>query len=302
MSVNLSQLRAFVTVLDAGGFGAAAGVLGVSQSAVSHSVAALERALGAPVLTRHGRPRPTAFGERILGHARAAVAAATAIHDLAAQRDGRPSGTVRLAAPTTVCQGLLPGLMTRWRADLPRVEITLFEGEDDEVADWLTGGTVDLAVLVDPPPGPGVTVGRDGFHALLRDDHPLAGEAAVGVADLEDDPFLLSRGGCERQIRELFRRAGITFAPAHRIRDMGTLLAMVRAGIGISIVPGLAAAMLGPRLALVPLRERITRRLVLTGPGARPWHPAATALVAAAGVPAPAASAFADRVGAPSPL
>ncbi|MEV0402582.1 LysR family transcriptional regulator [Actinoallomurus sp. NPDC050550] len=286
MTLNISQLRAFVAVLDHDGFGAAADRLGVSQSAVSHSVASLERALGSAVLTRHGRPRPTAFGERILGHARAALAATTAIADLAAQQDGLPTGTVRLAAPTTVCQGLLPDLMARWKADLPRVDVALFEGEDDEVADWLTGDTVDLAVLVDPPPGPGVTLADDAFHALLRDDHPLAGEKTIGIADLEDDPFLLSCGGCEGHIRELYRRAGVPFRPTHRIRDVGTLLAMVRAGIGVTIVPGLTVAMLVPRLVMVPVDPPIARRLVLTGPADRPWHPAATALVTA--VPASA--------------
>lgn len=279
MSVNLSQLRAFVAVLDHGGFGAAAAELGVSQSAVSHSVAVLERTLGGAVLARHGRPRPTAFGDLVLGHARAALAAAAAIADLAAQRDGLPAGTVRLAAPTTVCQGLLPRLIPQWKDRLPRVDVALFEGEDDEVADWLARSTVDLAVLVDPPPGPGVLLAEDAFHALLREDHPLAGEPDVDPADLEDDDFLLSCGGCERHIRELYRRAGTTLSPAHRIRDMGTLLAMVRAGIGVTIVPALTAAMLAPGLVLVPVRPAIGRRLVLTGPADRPWHPAATALV-----------------------
>lgn len=279
MGINLSQLRAFVAVLDEGGFGAAADALNVTQSAVSHSIAALERVLGCPVLTRHGHPRPTAFGQRILAHARAAVAAAAAIHDLADERDGLPGGSLRLAAPTTVCQGLLPALMTRWRADFPRVDITLFEGEDDEVHAWLADGTVDLAVLVDPPAGPGVPIGQDRFHALLPGDHPLADETTIGVADLADDTFLLSSGGCERHIRELYRRAGVPFTPVHRIRDMGTLLAMVRAGIGISILPGLAATMLVPGLVMVPLDREITRRLVLTGPPEQPWHPAATAIV-----------------------
>jgi DNA-binding transcriptional LysR family regulator len=71
----------------------------------------------------------------------------------------------------------------------------VLEGEDDEVADWLAGNTVDLAVLVDPPPGPGIPLAEDAFHVLLRDDHPLAGEPAIGPADLEDDAFLLSREG-----------------------------------------------------------------------------------------------------------
>ncbi len=281
MTINIAQLRAFLAVLDEGGFGAAADVLGVSQSAVSHSIAALERNLGTAVLTRHGRPLPTVFGERILPYARAAAAAAAAITDLAAERDGRPGGTLRLAAPPSVCQSLLPALTTRWKADFPRVELALFEGEDDEVAGWLAGGTVDLAVLVDPAAGPGVVVGKDAFHAVVRRDHPLADEKSIDVADLRDDPFLLSRGGCERHVREVFRRSREPFAPTHRIREMGTLLAMVLSGVGVSAVPGLTEAMLDPRLILVPLTGGVIRTLVLTGPGDRPWHPAAAALVAA---------------------
>ncbi|MEU4742185.1 LysR family transcriptional regulator substrate-binding protein, partial [Actinosynnema sp. NPDC023658] len=244
---------------------------------VSLAVAALERTLGHPVLVRDGRPRPSAFGQEVVAHARAAVAASTAITDLATRRRGVARGTVKLAAPPTVCQGLLPELMARWEAEFPHVRVRVFEGEDDEVADWLAQGVADAAVLVDPPPGRGATVGEDAFHALLRTDHPLSGVAEVGVEDLADDPFLLSCGGCERHVRQV--HAGVPFDPRHRVRELGTLLAMVRAGIGISVVPGLAATMLPPGLVLVPLRPRVVRRLVVSGPTGREWHPAVTALV-----------------------
>ena len=277
MALNLAQLRAFLAVVDEGGFGTAAEALGITQSAVSHAVAALERTLGHPVLVRRGRPRPTAFGEELMAHARVAVAASVAITDLAARRGGAARGTVKLAAPPTVCQGLLPDLMARWEAEFPHVRLRVFEGEDDEVAEWLVNGTVELAVLVDPPPGRGVLVGEDAFHALVRTDHPLAGAGEVDVADLADDPFLLSCGGCERHVRQV--HAGLPFDPLHRVRELGTLLAMVRAGVGISIVPGLVASMLVPGLVLVPLRPRVVRRLVVSGPPDREWHPAVTALV-----------------------
>ncbi|WNV86950.1 LysR family transcriptional regulator [Umezawaea sp. Da 62-37] len=284
MALNLAQLRAFLAVVDEGGFGAAADALGLTQSAVSHAVAALERTLGHPVLSRRGRAAPTAFGEEVLAHARAAVAASAAITDLAERRRGGARGTVRLAAPPTACQGLLPDLLARWQAEFPHVRVRVFEGEDDEVAEWLLGGTVDAAVLVDPPPGSGAPVCEDAFHALLRTDHPLATLPAVDVADLADDPFLLSRGGCERHVRQA--HAGHPFTPRHRVRELGTLLAMVRAGVGVSIVPGLVASMLPPGLVLVPLRDQVVRRLVLSGPPTREWHPAVTALVDSVRVPA----------------
>ncbi|MFD0349780.1 LysR family transcriptional regulator [Kitasatospora aburaviensis] len=117
--VNLAQLRALIAVADAGGFGVAAAELGISQSAVSHAVAALERALGAPVLLRTSPARPTPLGEQILPHARAAVASAAAVSAIATRHSGGLTGTVRLAAPTTVCQGLLPALLQDWRAAHP---------------------------------------------------------------------------------------------------------------------------------------------------------------------------------------
>ncbi|MBO0850698.1 MAG: LysR family transcriptional regulator [Pseudonocardia sp.] len=284
MAIAVPQLRAFVAVVDTGGFGAAADRLGVSQSAVSHAIAALERAAGRQVLTRQHGPAPTVFGERILDHARTAVAAVAAIGALATDPGVRPHGELTAAAPPTVCHGLLAGLLSRWRADFPEVTVTLFEGEDDEVVGWLEGGTADLAVLVDPAPVPerAAVIGADRFHALLRADHPLAGQAEVDVADLADDDFLLSVGGCEPQIRELYRRGRAAFAPSHRVRQLSTLFAMVRAGVGVSVVPGLATGMQGSGLALVPVRPALTRTLVLTGPLHRPWHPAARALVAAA--------------------
>ncbi|ONI81104.1 transcriptional regulator [Actinosynnema sp. ALI-1.44] len=279
MTVNLAQLRALLAVVDEGGFSAAAPALGISQSAVSHAIAALERSVGSPVLHRTKQPRLTTFGNRLVEHARAAVGAAAAINDLVAENANQPTGTIRLAAPATVCQGLLPGLLAQWRGDLPGVKIRLFEGEDHEIVEWLAEKTVDAAVLVDPEGHDGVRIGADEFQALLPHDHPLAREDEIGVPDLDDDPFLLSDGGCERHVRELYRRTTSRLRPTHRVRECATLIAMVQAGIGVSIVPGLMAAMVGTRAVLVPLKQKLTRRLVLTGPATGSWHPAVTALV-----------------------
>ncbi|WP_202638222.1 LysR family transcriptional regulator [Bailinhaonella thermotolerans] len=277
--MNVSQLRAFVAVVHEGGFGRAAETLGISQSAVSHAIAALERAVGGPVLHRAGTPSPTALGARILPHARAVASSVAAIAEIA-ERGRTTRGTVRLAAPPTVCHALMPALVRRWAAEFPEVEVRLFEGEDDEVADWLEAGMVDAAVLVDPEPGRGVEIGTDEFFALVRNDHPFAGESTIDVRDLLDDPLLLSDAGCERHVLRLI---GDETRPAHRIRDIDTLLQMVRTGLGVSILPGYSASMLDSALVLVPLRQRVSRRLVLDGPANRPWHPVVSELLQTTG-------------------
>jgi DNA-binding transcriptional LysR family regulator len=309
MGLNLAQLRALVAVADTGGFGLAAEELGVSQSAVSHAVAALERVLGGAVLHRTGSGagngagavRCTALGEQLLPHARTAVMAADAVRNIAGRHGRSAAGTVRLAAPPTVCQGLLPALLRDWSAGLPRIRVRVFEGDDDEVAAWLESGTADAAVLVDPDPVPagGRLLGEDTFQALLRRDHPLAGQPVIEATDLDDDELLVSAGGCERQIRELYRRAGARFTPVHRIRGLGTLISMVRAGVGVSIVPDLTRSMVPAGLVLVPLRPAARRRLVLSGPATRPWHPAVSALVESA--PAGPARTGAVRSGSATP-
>jgi DNA-binding transcriptional LysR family regulator len=282
MAINLNQLRAFVGVVDEGSFSAAADALGITQSAVSHTLAAFERSVGQAVVRRADGAEPTSFGERLLPHARAALAAAAAIGDLAAQGAGQPGGTLRLAAPTTVCHGLLPDLLRRWAEEHPRIRVLLFEGKDDDVATWLRAGTVDMAVLVDPVRSTGVEIGQDTFQALLPRDHPLAHESILDVRDLADDPLLFCLGGCEPQVRRVYRSAGLTPIPTHKMRELGTVISMVRAGVGVAIVPGLARAMIDAQLVLVPLRQRVTRRLILTGPADRPHHPAVEALLTSA--------------------
>ncbi|MER7756473.1 LysR substrate-binding domain-containing protein [Kitasatospora sp. NPDC097643] len=283
--INLAQLRALVAVTDTGGFGTAADELGISQSAVSHVIAALEKALGAPVLRRGNPARPTPLGEEILPHARTAVASAAAVRTIATRHSGGLAGTVRLAAPTTVCQAVLPGLLRDWKAAYPRITVHIFEGEDAELGAWLEAGTVDAAVLVDAgavAPG-AIPLGADSMHALLRRDHPLADQETIHVGELEDDDFLLSEGGCERHIREAYRRSGTRFTPRHRIRDLNSLIGMVHAGVGVSVIPALAQTMLPPGCVLIPIRPAVHRTLTLTGPSTRPWTPTVSELLSAVG-------------------
>lgn len=284
MTVNLPQLRAFLAVVEAGGFSAAADELGMSQSAVSHAVASLERELTAPLLVRATPVRATALGERIVPHARTALSAVRAVEEIAAEAVGAMTGTVRLACTPTVCQGLVPALLRHWAEEQPRLTVRAFEGDSTEVAGWLADGVADAAVLIDPPPGPGIHLAEDRYRAVLPRDHPLADEPCVDIGDLADDRFLISPDNCEARIRAIHTRAGLPFAPAHRVRDLTTLISMVQAGIGVTVLSEVSRSLLPPDLALLPLKPEMSRSLVLTGPHARPWHPAVRTLAQSAAV------------------
>ncbi|MEU5951061.1 LysR family transcriptional regulator [Streptomyces sp. NPDC047525] len=284
MTVNLPQLRAFLAVVEAGGFSAAAVELGMSQSAVSHAVASLERELKAPLLVRATPVRTTALGEGILPHARTALSAARSVEEIAAEAAGTMTGTVRLACTPTVCQGLIPELLRHWNEARPQVTVRVFEGDSTEIAAWLADGVADAAIVIDPPPGHAIHLTEDRYRAVLPRDHPLADEPLVDIGDLEDDQFLISPNNCEARIRAIHSQAGLPFAPAHRVRDLATLISMVQAGVGVTVLSEVSRSLLPPDLVLLPLKPEMSRTLALTGPPAGPWHPAVRTLAESAAV------------------
>ncbi len=274
--MNLAQLRALVAVAEQGSFTDAAVALGRTQPGVSHTIGSLEKELGLPLVSRgRGGARLTGHGEQVLAHAREAVRRVDRIAQdaAAAAAAGRHRGRLRVAAFPSAAQ-LLPGLIAEFARLRPQVSVVLLEGTDQEVRDWLTDRIVDLGVVAElchdttgTAVGPldnavGAVLARDRLVAVLDPGHPLANQPAVTLDHLADDAFLLSDGGCEPILRRLHELAGLRLRPARRIRDMATLLAMVRERLGVTVVPELALPD-GHQLAVVPLAPQVHRELRL---------------------------------------
>lgn len=267
--MNLAQLRGLLAVADAGSFTAAADALGLTQSAVSHAVASLERELALPLVVRgRGGARLTPHGRQVLGHAREAVHRVERIASDAAAAAGQHRGRLRVGVFPSASQ-LLPSLIAELAQQLPEVEVVLLEGSDDEVREWLADRVVDLAVLADlAEPGDehgtseGAVLGYDRIVAVLDREHPLAGQPHVDLHELTDDSVLLSDGGCEALLRQLFDASCLPMRPSRRIRDVATLLAMVRERLGVTVVPELTLPA-GHGLAAVPVIPTAHRRLLL---------------------------------------
>lgn len=284
MTVTIAQLRALVTVVDRASFTDAAAELGVGQSAISHSVTGLEKAVGGRVLRRDGGIALTALGQGVIEHARAALASVSALES-AVRRDETLAGTVRLGAVATVCQGLVPDLLALWSARLPGIAVSIYEGDDEEMPEWLEAGLVDAAVLVEPSPVPpgGLLVATDEFAALVPADHPLAQQDSIPLDQLDEDGLIVSTGGCETHVKKMHDELGLPYVFSHRVREMSTMFRMVQQGMGVAVIPSLGRGMLPGDLVMRPLTARRPRQLVLSGPSTRPWHPLVDALVDATG-------------------
>ena len=136
--VTLTQLRVLLAIIDSGSFTMAAEQLGITQSGVSQAVAGLESALQSAVLVRdrHGIT-PTALGEKVLSHARIALAHVECIQQEAAAAVGLATGRLRLGSVPSAATRLLPPLLHSFRRRHPSTELVLLEGTDQEVREWV---------------------------------------------------------------------------------------------------------------------------------------------------------------------
>lgn len=280
--MNLTQLRSLIAVAETGSFTAAAGSVGITQSGMSQALAALEENLGVKLLVRqrHGVDL-TAFGERALDHARAAFAHLEAIRQEAAKAAGDETGSIRIAAFPSVFATVLPPLLGRFRSLHPGVELVVLETDDREVEIWLETGCVDLGVVLNPPPDSAVVlIGHDAWIGVLPATHRLGRRGTLSLADLAVEPFVLATGGCHVHARTLAEAAGLSLTDVRiEVRDWASAIALVREGVGVSLVPESTLPEKRKGLRTVRLDPPLFRRFGLKKSSARSLSRASGLLV-----------------------
>src|SRR5579875_1636319 len=148
---DVHQLKVFLAVAEQLSFTRAAEGLYLTQSAVSHQIAKLERQLGAALLSRQGRNVTlTAIGRELVPHARR-VFAALADAEAAVRRAARPdAGHLRVGATSTACQYLIPEALREFRECYPGFTLSILPADSPALAERLLEGAIDLAVMVRP--------------------------------------------------------------------------------------------------------------------------------------------------------
>ncbi|HTI74802.1 MAG TPA: LysR family transcriptional regulator [Mycobacterium sp.] len=260
---TLLQLKSFVTVVEQGGFTAASRRLGLSQPAVSRAVATLEKELGLPLLVR-GRDglTLTEAGSLALAHAREAVRHLTLMSTELAALAGEVTGTLSLASLPSVTGTLVAPHLRTFAQRHPAVTIRLLEGSEQEVRDWLDQGAAEAGVVSLPIKGLAVAVlGDQDMVAALPSGSRLADWDEVSYAELAKEPFIRSTGGCSEVYMPAARRAGVEFDVAFEAREMSAVLEIVRAGLGVSIVPSAGLPDLPDDVVVRPLVPKTVRRL-----------------------------------------
>ena len=262
MNVSLRQLRAFVALAEQRNFTRAASLAHLSQPAFSALIRSLEDELGVRLFDRSTRHvDPTAEGREFETSARRVIAefdgALAGVRDHAARRRGR----VALALLPSLAAGWLPGVLAAYRARYPGIELEVADVLSEPCIERVASGRADFAlaaIRADTPELRAELFCSDDFHLVCRADHPLAAASELRVRDLATWPFVhLARTSSVRQYLEA------AFHPQQmntlmEVEQLATVMGMVRAGLGISVVPALT-------LFHFQQIELVTRPLTLAG-------------------------------------
>jgi DNA-binding transcriptional LysR family regulator len=271
--LSANRLNILREVVARGSFSEAADALSYSQSAVSQAIVTLEGEVGAPLIERDRRGvRPTAAGAALVGHAEGILARMDdAEAEVAAIAGGR-GGRLRLASFPTAGATLVPQAVARFRASHPGVEVTLAEGESEEIAPRLRAGDFDLVLLFEF-----VGVGErleagirrfelldDPLHLAVPAEHRLARQRALRLEDLREESWVQTSATspCARHVVRSCHAAGFEPRVSFESDDYQTVQGLVAAGVGVALVPQLALSAVREGIRIRPLTPRSPVRKV----------------------------------------
>ncbi|WIE52652.1 LysR family transcriptional regulator [Pseudomonas sp. GM17] len=281
--MTLSQLQIFSLVAELRGFTSAASRLGISQSAVSHALKSLEQELGVELIRRHqSLVELTDIGQQLLLRARAILGLAATMEQEAADARGMKRGTLRIGSfgPTSSMK-LLPAILQRYRQAHPGIEVHIDEGPDRQVLQWLEERRIDVGFVVLPQERfDCFALVEDQMVALIPSQHGLASKDSVSLAELCDDPFILTEAGSAELVSRLFLAARLSPNIRYRSSQLLSTLETVARGEALTLVAQLSLPEASdPRYLIKPLSPPARRQVGLAVLDRRQSSPATLAFI-----------------------
>jgi DNA-binding transcriptional LysR family regulator len=291
--IELPALVSLRAVATHGSVVAAAESLGYTPSAVSQQVKRLEKQTGVPLLERVGR------GVMLTRHGRHLVEAGTRLlADLEQvesglhRQAGAVAGRLRVTAFSTAMRGLVAPVVRRLRDAHPDLVLALTEREPWDTVDLVASGQTDVGVvhswgdlpLAIPDHLTTTPLADDVADVVVARDHPLAGRSRVSPRDLADEAWIATPEGtiCRQWLTRMYDGTGRLPLIAHTSMEFDSHLALVRAGLGIALVPRLGRQTLGDDLVALSAHDpEPTREIVAVHRRSMSESPAVQAVLSA---------------------
>jgi DNA-binding transcriptional LysR family regulator len=271
LQIDMSHLRCFVAVAEELHFGRAAARLNMTQPPLSRQIQVLERILNVALLERTSRVvKLTAAGRSFLPEARRILRQTDQAVSIARRIDSGAIGTVRIGFTAATAYSFLPALITGCQAQLPNVSLVLNEMVTHDQLEALLSGELDIGLLRPPIARAELAAARvlaEPLLAALPAEHPLAAAPSVELRDFDQQPFIMYSSHGARYFHDaltaLFAEHGVQPRYVQHLVQIHSMLALVRAGVGVTIVPKSAEALGYQGVVLRPLAARRQKSIEL---------------------------------------
>ncbi|AIG24657.1 LysR family transcriptional regulator [Brevibacillus laterosporus] len=242
--MTIARYEVLQKVVELGNFTRAAEQLNMTQSAVSHAIASLEKEFGYPLLHRNKQAEisQTAFADRILPHIQQILKSEAIIKQELSIQNNQLEGTLKIGAFTSAASQILPAMLANLKKTYPGVKVILFEGTYGEIMEWIVNGTVDIGFIVDAPINHRlnvIPVKKDELVLGLPKNHTLCQHKVVDIKEIAGMDFIMPKGPYQTFVLENLTAHQVRPHVILEVLHCETIVNMVSQGIGITMGPEL---------------------------------------------------------------
>ena len=234
-----SKYRAFLASVEAGSFTKASRILNYTPSGISQLVNALEQELGFKLLLRTKKGvQLTSNGTIVLPIIRNILKQEEYLNQLSSEINGLSTGSLTIAAYSSVSTHWLPPVIKEFRTCYPNIELHLMEGIRQEVNQWLAENRADLAFLSyqNPMPYEWIPIAKDPMLAILPLTHSLANADSYLIPNCQSEEFIMPALGMDDDVVKLLKQNNLTPHIAFSTLENFAALTLIEQGLGMSIM------------------------------------------------------------------
>jgi len=278
---TLKQLELLLALEKADGISSAGRALGMTASATSHALRALESNVGVQLIDRNASGVELTFaGKQVMPHVRDVFSALNLVQSVAQSGAKLETGILRLGSfGLTASLKLLPPILDTFRRRYPGIEVQVIERTDLEIEQALLDRKIEIGIVTLPNDRLDTQIlTADELVAVLPTDHVLAADEAVSLRDLIRYPFILTYAGSGGLVSRTFAKAGLQPKVTHELSQLTSIFEFVARGQGVSLVASLSTPNKYEGVVFRRLRPAVTRRIGLACLNDTRLSPAAAAL------------------------
>ncbi|WP_186381791.1 MULTISPECIES: LysR family transcriptional regulator [Paenibacillus] len=273
------QLEVFLNIYETGSFTKAAQKLSMTQSAVSHSIAGLEKVLGIHLFERgHKMVKITEAGTLILPHVREIFNQEAIIRQKTAALLDCETGAIKVGTFPSFMANVLPEFLKAFKRQYPGINVEVFEGGYHEIHEWVHEADIDFGISIESEDHAFIPLMRDPMYVVMPIGHALQQLEVLTVESLSGEPYINVKG-YETLLEEIMQNSGVRLNVQYHLHNTYSIISAVEAGLGITLLPEMALPKTTEKIYCTPLHPLFTRMIGIIHRSPSTLTPAAKSFV-----------------------